>query len=192
MRAPLDFPVFRPFITFYTPTYDRPHRLERCLRSVGTQRKLDMREIEHIVVPDHIGRGIGGMYQQVRHYAPLVRGEYVFFLCDDDALATETVVFDFKAWLGARRPEAVIVRVQKGIHVYPNTNPPWPAQMGHFDLGNLIVRRDVWREHCHLYGDRYEGDWDFAEALRVAGVEPVVWPVVFSVGEVLRGQGESR
>jgi hypothetical protein len=56
-----------PFLTFYTPSYRRPHGLAKCLASVQMQTIVS--EIEQIVIPDHVGLGVGGMFAQVSRYA---------------------------------------------------------------------------------------------------------------------------
>jgi hypothetical protein len=46
----------QPFLTLYTATYKRPQQLARCLASVAMQTLVN--EIEHIVIPDHVGLGM--------------------------------------------------------------------------------------------------------------------------------------
>ena len=68
-----------PFISFYTPTYRRPEGLAACLASVGRQTVVD--EIEQVVIPDHLGRGIGGMYGELPKYVDALHGGTSFFEC---------------------------------------------------------------------------------------------------------------
>jgi hypothetical protein len=180
------------FITFYTPTYKRPQKLAACLESVAQQTLCA--EIEHIVLPDYVGRGIAGMYAQVPTYAKAVHGAYVHLLADDDVLATPTAVEEVKAFAELHGyPGVIVVKVVKrhpqGGLLLPldHGGPPF---MGKIDLGCLIVRQDIWKAHCHQYGQCYEGDAVFAEALHAAGNRFVYADVFFLDGAVMRGQPE--
>jgi hypothetical protein len=177
-----------PFLTLYTPTYKRPKQLAACLASVASQSMVTA--IEHLVVPDHVGVGIAGMYERVKDYADAVHGQYVHLLGDDDVLGSPTVVeevYDFATALGF--PPVILVAAQKGGDVWP-AGQPWPPRCGRIDLGCVITRADVWKAHAKDYGLRYEGDYDFMHALWRAGY-PAVWcDVLFSIGAVSRGAAE--
>lgn len=178
----------RPFLTLYTPTYKRPQALARCLASVAEQTLV--RAIEQIVIPDHVGLGVGGMYTRVPEYASAVHGEYVMFLCDDDVLASPTVVEEVQAFANAHdRPPLILVATEKGGAIWPAGNP-WPPVCGAIDLNCAIVRTDIWRAFVSAYGDRYEGDYHFLQALADAGVQATWCPVLVSRGAVSRGTPE--
>jgi hypothetical protein len=179
----------KPFLTLYTPTYKRPQALARCLESVACQSAA--RDIEQIVIPDHVGVGVHGMYARVPDYASAVHGEYVTFLCDDDVLAGPGVVEEVRAFARDKQnPALILVATQKGGNIWPQGNP-WPPQLGSIDLNCAIVRSDVWKRHAGDYGHRYEGDWDFLNALYMDGVEPAWFGLVFSRGGVGRGAAEA-
>lgn len=180
----------KPFITFYTPTYRRPQALAACMASVAAQTVID--QIEQIVIPDHVGLGVGGMYKRVQDYANAVHGEYVHILADDDVLPLPTAVeqvMDFA--IANNYPEVIIVQSRKGSTTYPNT-AHWPPVMGRIDLGCCITRSNVWRRHVQAYGHpgRYEGDWDFMDAVWAAGHDAVYLPLLFVDGSVSRGVAE--
>lgn len=178
-----------PFISLYTPTYRRPHGLAANLASVQAQTAVT--DIEQIVIPDHVGIGIGGMFKLVPHYADAVHGRYVAFLCDDDVLAGPTVVEQLKSVAEAEGyPPLIIVRTQKNGAVWPS-GEAWPPRMGAIDLNCLIVRSDIWRNHVHCYGNCYEGDYLFADALYKHGIYAKVVELLFSVGGVSRGAAEA-
>jgi len=157
-----------PFLSFYTPTFRRPEQLARCLASVGAQSAV--KDVEQVVVVDHVGVGVGGAFEAVPFYANALHGEYVHFLCDDDVLAEPTVVARLKRFVDVERDEAglgphvVIVGSQKPSGYYPAENHGPPVE-GSIDLGCFVVRRDLWRTTCGLYGRRYEGDFDYINAL---------------------------
>lgn len=179
----------RPFLTLYTPTYRRPAGLVRNLFSVQDQTRV--RDIEQIVIPDHVGIGIDGMYAKVPDYAPAVHGQYVAFLCDDDVLAAPNVVDRLWACAEAEGyPPLIIVQTEKNGAVWPSGNA-WPPRMGSIDLNCAIVRSDVWKAHAHCYGKRYEGDFDFMLALYKSGVPAVPCDLLFSRGGVSRGAAEA-
>lgn len=179
-----------PFLTFYTPTYKRPHRLAQCLASVGSQTAVA--DIEQIVIPDHVGIGIGGMFARVADYAAAVHGRYVMFLCDDDVLAGPTVVEQARACAqDAGYPPLILVSTVKGGQQWP-AGTPWPPQLGQIDLNCAMVRSDIWRTYASAYGARYEGDYDFLARLCDVGMWPTVCTdLVFSIGGVSRGAAEA-
>lgn len=176
------------FLTLYTPTYRRPQQLARCLESVRTQTAVDA--IEQIVIPDHVGIGVGGMFGRVQEYVGAVHGAYVHMLCDDDVLAAPDVVARVRAYAEAHdHPPVLIVQANKGGNVWPQGNP-WPPVCGAIDLGCVITRADVWKAHAKDYAPVYEGDYWFMKALADAGHRAVVCDLLFSVGGVSRGQAE--
>ncbi len=177
-----------PFMSFYTPTYRRPQQLARCLESVRTQTAVE--SIEQIVIPDHLGIGVGGMFGRVSAYVDAVHGRYVHMLCDDDALAGPTVVEQVAAFAAAHDfPPVILVRANKGGNEWP-VGQPWPPQCGAIDLGCVITRADVWKQHVKDYAPVYEGDWHHMNALYAAGHQAAVCDLLFCVGGVSRGQAE--
>jgi hypothetical protein len=178
----------KPFLSIYTPTYKRPQQLARCLASVAGQTLV--REIEHVVIPDHVGLGIGGMYQRVPAYRDAIHGDYVHFMADDDLLASPTVVETVKhAAQASGYPPMLLVRVIKGGLPLPQ-GQPWPPVCGAIDLGCFITRADVWKAHAHCYGDCYEGDFTFADAVAKSGHGAVFVDLLFLVGAVNHGAPE--
>jgi hypothetical protein len=157
----------------------------------SVQQQTAVERIQQIVLVDHVGVGIGGMYASLPTYAPAVRGEYVHILCDDDVLADVDVVETVEAFAKyTAHPEVMLVAARKGESIWP-AGEPWPPQMGRIDLGCAIVRSDVWNAHVADYGRRYEGDYDFLAALAHAGRRAVWCDLLFSVGAVSRGAAEA-
>src|SRR5262245_6026283 len=135
----------QPFVTLLTPTYKRPKQLAACLASVGSQTAAD--RIEQIVIPDHVGIGIEGMFARVPLYREAVHGLYVSFLCDDDVLATPTVVEQLEQFASANgNPPLILVATNKGGNEWP-FGEPWPPKLGLIDLNCFIVRADIWKAH---------------------------------------------
>lgn len=61
-------------------------------------------------------------------------------------------------------PPVMIFRNKKRGNIYPTFWECEPRE-GHIDLGNYVVRTDVFRRHAHEFGKRYAGDFDFIHAL---------------------------
>ena len=180
----------QPFVTFYTPTFRRPRQLAACLASVAVQTVAT--RIEQIVIPDHVGLGVGGMFERVPLYKDAVHGEYVHFLADDDELAQPDVVERLAEFAFIEGyPAVIIVRVQKGATQLPKGQGWNPPVCGEIDLGCMVVRADVWKAHAQDYGARYEGDFDMAKALHDAGHRFVFCDLFFLVGAVSRGTPEA-
>jgi hypothetical protein len=181
------------FITFITPHYKRPKALAECIASVGRQTLAS--EVEHIVLPDYVGRGIGGMYGELPKYASTVHGDYVHLLADDDVLVGHRAVQDVKDFAELHGyPAMIVVKVIKYTEMGPLQLPrPGLVEpvMGQIDLGCLITRSDVWKQHCHQYGNRYEGDFDYAAAVWNAGHKFLYADVFFLEGAVMRGRPEA-
>lgn len=193
-----------PFLSFYTPTYRRPSQLAACLESVRRQTLAAC--CEQVVIPDHVGLGVGGMYGRVPMYAQALHGEYVHFLCDDDTLAGPKVVADLKAIIDVERiddvgPDVVIVGSRKPGGYYPDRNEG-PPVLGSIDLGCFVVKRELWQATCETYGRRYEGDYDYISTLwqmssgAVEGGLPLRWSwhkeLYFVIGEASRGRYEGE
>lgn len=183
-----------PFITFVTPTYNRPKALAACMASVRGQTAAGF--IEHVIVADYVGLGVGGMFARLPAYVDAVHGDYVHLLADDDVLEVPDAVERLKAFVEAQvvPPSLVLANSRKAGLSYPLGRTPWPPVIGQIDLGCLVTRRDVWKDAVGrgAYGDRYEGDYDFASALCRAGIAAVSCDVPLVLGGVMRGRPEDE
>lgn len=161
------------FLTIYTPTYKRPLLLAACVESVRAQTCEDL---QHLIIHDEIGIGIEGMFAAIPSHAGKIVGEYVYILQDDDKLADENVVRDVRtAMLMVHKPPVLMVKNKKRGQVFPLRWRQAPV-LGAIDLGSYIVRADVFRDTCHLFGKRYAGDYDYIAALwGMYGTQRVRW-----------------
>lgn len=183
-----------PFLSFYTPTYRRPHLLARCQASVDAQTI----PCEHIIIPDTVGIGIPGVFASVPTHAHKVTGEYVHFLTDDDYLASNTVAAQLQAIAAAHdRPDVIIVRAIKDVRIHDHwvtldlpLNREGPPMLGQIDLGCVVTRRDVWMAHVQDYGARYEGDFDHVHAMWRAGRRFVYTDLIVLRGKAMHGNPE--
>lgn len=179
-----------PFLTFYTPSYKRPRQLSACMTSVGMQTAVA--DIEQIIIADHVGVGVDGMFARVPAYADAVHGRYVHILADDDVLAGPSVVYDLQRIAEAENyPPVIIVSATKG-HLTLPLESYGPPVCGRIDLGCLVIRADVWKQHVTDYRACYEGDFFMADALWKAGHRFVYAPeLLFLRGAVSRGAAEA-
>lgn len=149
------------FLSIYTPTYQRPQLLERCMESVANQTM----PCQHVIVEDKVGLGVGGMYREIQNHAHEVHGDYVLVLSDDNCLYDEYAVADLFYHIESEgRPDVAIwegslqgIRVPKLWYCRP--------QIACIDLSNFIVRREVWQKHADDWPDSYEGDYHFIAKL---------------------------
>lgn len=193
MRPPKPYTGTAPFLSIWTPTFRRPKQLAACLASVGRQTVNDRECIQHLVLPDHVGHGVsGGLYMRLPRYADvLAQAEYVYFLADDDILAADDVVQLVQSFAVKKQfPDVILVKVHKGSLLLPLDPPGVPPVCGRIDLGSYIVRSDVWRKHVSDYGDRYEGDYDFALALHAHGYRHEYCDLLFAIGAASNGRPE--
>lgn len=180
----------QPFLTIITPTHKRPQGLARAMASIAAQTAADA--IEHLVLPDYVGRGIPGMFATLPAYVQAVHGEYVYLMGDDDELVAPTVVAEVRDFAHEQyNPPVVIVRCHKGSWDLPK-GQPWPPVLAHIDLGNVITRADVWAAHVSAYASqrRYEGDFDFMSSVAAAGHAAAYLPLHMLRGQIGRGLTE--
>lgn len=158
------------FLTLYTPTYQRPQGLARCVASVQAQTDQD---IEHLIIRDEVGLGVAGMFADIPNHP--VSGEYVYFLSDDDYLADPGVVAGLRQALRQQGdPDVLMCRSTIGQHIFPSAQC-WGhvPLLGHVTLSNWIVRRAVWE--AVPYGEHYEGDFSFIRACWDRGLRFAWW-----------------
>jgi len=148
------------FLTVYTPTYKRPQLLERCKQSVANQTL----PCQHVIVPDEVGLGVGGMYRDIQNHAAEVTGDYVLVLSDDNCLHDEDVALDLSNFVEAEGwPDVVIWRGKIEGRLYPtercwNDRRPYEC---HIDLSCFAVRSRHWVANADDWPDSYEGDFHF-------------------------------
>jgi GT2 family glycosyltransferase len=171
------------FLTIYTPTYRRPNLLAACVASVD--RQTARADIQHVIVRDAVGIGIAGMFAAIPDHLGELRGKYIYLLQDDDTLIGPDVVHDLRAFVAEQGdPAVVIVKVRKRGQVLPTFWGVRPRQ-AHIDLGNYVVRCDVFAKHVGDFGARYEGDFDFIDRLWRAGRQFAWFDRLFAHAQVV-------
>lgn len=190
MKPAQPLPTAPPFLTLVTPTFRRPQQLAACLASVGRQTAAD--DLDQLVLPDHVGYGVSGaLFGRLPWYQAAVRGRYVNLLCDDDVLASDTVVATVRMFAAAKGdPEVIVTRVIKNGLSLPQCDPEGEPVCGAVDLTSYLVRQDVWQRHVPDYGTRYEGDFDHALTLFKSGYRFAFCDVLWAVGAASNGRPE--
>lgn len=155
-------PAVKPLLTIITPTYKRPLGLQMCRASVAAQQDAEL--IQHLIIHDPVGRGVGGMYADLSNHHHRIEGEYVFILSDDDVLIFPRVIPLLKVIIQQHDPDVVMVKQFYQDRILPAPDC-WggPPACGFVTLSNWIVRASIHREIP--YGARYEGDYDFIAAV---------------------------
>lgn len=155
-------------LTVITPAYKRPIGLKMCKASVQGQDKAD--QIQHLIVSDEVGKGVGGMYRDLPRFNEQIEGRWVYVLSDDDVLIYPRMI-DLIGHVEAEAPDASVIMVR----MFCNGRVlPWPQcwqappQCGGVTLSNWIIKREA--HIAHPFGHRYEGDFDQAAALWSAGL----------------------
>lgn len=177
-----------PALTLFSYTYKRPLALSRCKQSVYSQTCQDL---EHVIIEDKVGLGVGGMYKDLPRHVDVISGDWVFYLQDDDILAHEQVAENFVNYLGSleEMPDVIMVRNEKGGRILPTYWQRAP-EMGFVDLGNFIVRADVFKANAHRFAHCYEGDYYFIRALWDMGYKFAWYDRLFSICQISQGRPE--
>ena len=150
-----------PMLSVYTPTYRRPFLLELCKASVANQSV----RVEHVIIEDTVGLGIGGMYGAIREHVGEVHGEYVMVLSDDNILVDGRFAERLeKIAVDHLYPDVILFRGQIEQTLQPAA---WACEpeITKIDLSCFAVQREVWVENADKWGQHYCGDFDFIHAL---------------------------
>ena len=106
-------------------------------------------------------------------------------------LASDDVV---KRLIGFARdrgcPDVVVARSSKNDVWFPKHAQDVEPAEGEVDLCSFIVRRDVFAAHVGDFGARYQGDYDWALALRRAGRLHERMEMLFACGRNSNGRPE--
>lgn len=185
----MNHPTF-PFLSVLTPAYKRPKMLEVCRKSVQDQTRADI--VHHMIMTDDQGIGVDGQYALYVSVAPLLPGDYIMVLCDDDMLVDPNFVEDLLDIVDEHAPDLVMVKWAYGGRVLPDGGC-WQGEPkeGFIGLSNWIVRGDIWRANAQHYGARYAGDFDFINAIWRIVKDRIYWHDKIVVSDQ-RGRGYGR
>lgn len=163
-------PMRLPFVSFVTRCYERPAQLLRCLTSISRQTDADY---ENVIIVDEVGAGVeaaNGFYDLPENRAR-VRGQYVHLIDDDDIISDTEFVATIKDIATQNgMPEVIVIRVKHPNGIILPTRKMWMKSEpigGHIGGSSVVVRRDIWLQHIHCFGDDevYWGDFVFINEL---------------------------
>lgn len=162
-----------PFLQVLTRCYQRPGLLIGNMASMAAQSSDDW---EQTLLVDTVGRGIGWSHSNLAAHAPLLRGEYIWILDDDDECVDPNLVEELRTIAAEHAPDVIVVRMDHGHFGVQPDAAHWqkPAREGHLGVSACIVRRAVWQAHAAAWTERYAGDFDFFAAI-FAGDPEVYW-----------------
>jgi hypothetical protein len=156
--------MLNPFLTIVTRhILGRPNMLALNQASVRAQTDLDY---EHLIITDHIGRGVEWSHTQFAEYAPQINGDYVFILDDDDWLFCDRAISLLKQ-AAISRPELIMVRMRHNPVLVLPDDEHWgkPPELGYIGMSAFVVRRDVWSANVAEFRPVYHGDFTFISAV---------------------------
>lgn len=165
--------------------------LERCKQSVN--KLVGLPDVQHILLIDSERRGIEWTYDHMDRVLPMLSGQYVMLLDDDDYLLDWYLIEKLRPVV-TDRPEVVMVKMDMGDgRVLPGSTWGGQPELGDVPCSAFIVRRDIFERHIHDFGADYGGDANFIKALWAAG-HRFVWLdcIASKVGQVSHGQPEDR
>jgi glycosyltransferase involved in cell wall biosynthesis len=173
-------PLRLPFVSFVTRAYARPAQLLRCLTSIARQSDPDY---ENVIIVDEDGVGVevaNGFYDLPQNRAR-VRGQYVHLIDDDDIISDPDFVATIKDVASHNgMPEVIVIRVRHPNGVILPTKRMWMQSEpigGHIGGSGVVVRRDVWLDNIHHFGDDqvYWGDFVFISELFRRYARRIYW-----------------
>lgn len=161
-----------PFLEILTRTYRRPKMLLLNQQSLWRQTDQDFTQT---LLNDDVGRGVAWANKNLGEVAPLLVGDYVFVLDDDDMLIRDTFIEELKQIVEAHDPDVIFVRMDHGPRgILPDKM--WGIAPKHSDIGSsgFVVKRQVWQRFSSKWNATYAGDYEFISAVFV-GNPKVYW-----------------
>lgn len=145
------------------------------------------------VLTDDLGRGVEWANQRLGAYAPMLAGDYVWVLDDDDLCTRPTLVEEIAGIVANYAPDVIMLRMDHGpLGVLPN-DEHWqrPPERGQIGVSAYVVRRELWQRHADAWQPTYASDFDFIAAV-LEDTPHVIWHDVIAskVQRISRGEPE--
>jgi glycosyltransferase involved in cell wall biosynthesis len=153
---------FLSIVTRHMPS--RPGLFAECCRSLRDQADQDF---EHVVLVDHVGRGVQWANGQFARHRYAVNGDYVLILDDDDALTTPHAVEALRAGVADSQADLIVFRADHAnLGILPDA-AVWSEKplYGHIGSCDFITRREVWQRHVDAFAKPVGGDYSFLSEL---------------------------
>ena len=144
-------------LTILTRTFQRPTLLKRNQDSLAKQTCQDFQQE---LLNDTKGLGAGGSGMLLQKKA--IKGDYVWVLDDDDYIIDPEFIQKLKDKIESIQPDVIICYAKRFGKIMPDL---LPLELAHCTGINIVVSKAVWMKHRKDWSTRYEGDWDFINAV---------------------------
>lgn len=161
-----------PFLEILTRTYKRPTMLAANQASLAAQTSGDWQQT---LLVDEVGRGCAWANAQLGQYAPQLVGDFIWILDDDDVCIDESLVEQLSLIVQVAAPDLIMMRMDHGpLGVLPD-GAHWRKRpvRGRIGVSACVIRRELFQRCAWAWGDAYDGDFDFIDA--VWDAKPIVF-----------------
>ena len=120
------------------------------------------------VLVDDLGRGVEWANQRLGAYAPMLAGDYVWVLDDDDLCTRPTLVEEIAEIVARENPDVIMLRMDHGAGRLLPGDDTWmgPPVLGQIGCSAFVVRREVWQRHARaMEKGHYASDYDLIAAI---------------------------
>lgn len=179
------------FLEILTRCYKRPGLLAIGQLSLAQQTDTDWMQT---LLWDEVGAGIGASYERLAAYGPLLVGEYIWILDDDDVCIRPSLVAELKVIAQVDNPDVIMVKMDHGPRgVLPGLgNWQKPPECGAVGVSAFIVRKSVWQAHAGAFlPGNYVSDFRFIAAIFASGAS-VHWHNVIASRVQVIGLGRAE
>ena len=126
-------------------------------------------DFEQWYIWDDVGRGVAWAEKELSQCKFPMLGKYVLVLDDDDMMACDTAIEDWKAVAEEQNYPRVIFHRGDFLHKGILPKDEWwekKPQRGNIGAFSFIVERKLWQRHIQVWGCvKYGGDWPFIRAV---------------------------
>lgn len=179
------------FLEILTRCYQRPTLLAVNQIALSEQTDTDWMQV---YLHDEVGLGVGASYVRLAAHAPLLSGEYIWILDDDDVCIRPSLVAELKTIAQVDDPDVIMVKMDHGPRgVLPGLgNWQKPPECGAVGVSAFIVRRSVWQAHAGAFlPGNYVSDFRFIAAIFASGAS-VYWHNVIASRVQVIGLGRAE
>lgn len=131
---------------------------------------------------DRERRGIAWATENLTRYAPMLVGDYVWLLDDDDLCILPTFVAGLREIAVLNAPDVVFVRMDHGGgRILPSARWGKSPRLSEIGVSAYVVRRDVWQAHAGAWTPgKYTSDFEFINSIWQSRPVTFWWDVVAS------------
>lgn len=139
-------------------------------------------DYKHTVLVDDERRGIEWATERMARYAPLLAGDYIWILDDDDYCTLPGFVAGLKEIAILNAPDVIFVRMDHGYgRILPSARWGKSPRVSEIGMSAFVVRREVWQAHAGaMIPGKYTSDYEFIHAIWQTRPSTYWWDVVAS------------